>query len=108
MIRKATKLSYGSHWILKAKFYSSVYLLVIVDIICYFCYMTTLTIDVLNDKALNLLKDLELLKIIRVRKDKKVTNSSSENLITKYKGAMKAQPLSEIDKQLDDLRNEWQ
>lgn len=67
--------------------------------------MTTLTIDVLNDKALNLLKDLELLKIIRVRKDKKVTNSVSENLITKYKGAMKAQPLSEIDKQLDDLRN---
>jgi len=70
--------------------------------------MTTLTIDVLNDKALNLLKDLELLKIIRVRKDNKVVNSNSENLITKYKGAMTAQPLSEIDKQLDDLRNEWE
>ncbi|HMI01416.1 MAG TPA: hypothetical protein VK541_02990 [Pedobacter sp.] len=70
--------------------------------------MTTLTIDVLNDKALNLLKDLELLKIIRVRKDKKVVNSSSENLITKYKGAMTTQPLREIDKQLDDLRKEWE
>jgi len=33
--------------------------------------MTTLTIDVLNENALNLLKDLELLKIIRVRKDER-------------------------------------
>jgi len=70
--------------------------------------MTTLTIDVLNDKALNLLKDLELLKIIRVRKDKKAVNSGSENLIAKYKGAMTRQPLREIDKQLDDLRSEWE
>lgn len=70
--------------------------------------MTTLTIDILNDKALNLLKDLESLKIIRVRKDKKVVNSGSKNLISKYKGAMTAQPLDEIDKQLDNLRNEWE
>lgn len=70
--------------------------------------MTTLTIDVLNDKALKLLKDLELLKIIRVRKDNKVVNVNSEKLIAKYKGAMTKQPLSEIDKQLDDLRKEWE
>ena len=70
--------------------------------------MTTLTIDVLNENALNLLKDLEMLKIIRVRKDNKVLNTNSENLITKYKGAMTPQPLDEIDKQLDGLRNEWE
>ena len=70
--------------------------------------MTTLTIDVLNDKALNLLKDLELLKIIRVRKDKNIVNPSSGNLISKYKGAMTAQPISEVDKQLDDLGKEWE
>jgi len=68
--------------------------------------MTTLTIDDLNDKALNLLKDLELLKIIRVRKDNKAVNPDSENLIAKYKGAMTSQPLSEIDKQLNELRSE--
>ena len=33
--------------------------------------MTTLKVDVLNENALNLLKDLELLKIIRVRKDER-------------------------------------
>jgi len=69
--------------------------------------MRTLTIDVLNDNALNLLRELERLNIIRVRKDNKVFNVSSENLITKYKGSMTAQPLSEIDRQLDDLRNRW-
>lgn len=78
------------------------------EIFVIFVIMTTLTIDVLNDKALNLLKDLELLKIIRVRKEKKEVKSGSENLISKYKGAMTAQPLDEIDKQVDDLRNEWE
>ncbi|WP_134090828.1 hypothetical protein [Olivibacter sp. XZL3] len=70
--------------------------------------MRTLTIDVLNDKAMNLLKDLEQLEIIRVRRDKKITPTDSGNLIAKYKGAMKAQSMDEVDKQLEDLRNEWQ
>ena len=70
--------------------------------------MTTLTIDVLNNDALNLLKDLELLKIIRVRIDKGVVEVTAKNLIAKYKGAMTRQPLTEIDNQLDQMRNEWE
>ena len=70
--------------------------------------MTTLTIDVLNDDALNLLKDLELLKIIRVRIDKGVVEVTAKNLISKYKGAMTRQRLTEIDNQLDQMRNEWE
>ena len=66
--------------------------------------MTTLTIDILDEKALNLIKDLETLKIIRVRKDKDVV---AKDLISKYKGAMSPQPQNEIDKQINDLRNEW-
>jgi len=50
--------------------------------------MTTLTIEVLNNRALNLIKELELLKIIRVRKDNMSLDSHSENLVAKYKGAM--------------------
>jgi len=70
--------------------------------------MTTLTIDVLNNDALNLLKDLELLKIIRVRIDKGVVEVTAKNLISKYKGAMTRQRLTEIDNQLDQMRNEWE
>lgn len=73
-----------------------------------FVIMRTVTLDILNDKALNLLKDLELLKIIRVRWDKEPVNSASDNLVSKYKGAMTRQPKHEIDKQLSDLRNEWE
>lgn len=69
--------------------------------------MTTVTIDILNEKALNLLQDLELLKLIRLRKGKEESNISGINLIAKYKGAMTRQPINEIDQQLKDLRNEW-
>ena len=39
--------------------------------------MKTVTLDILNDHAFNLLKDLEKLKVIRLRKD----NSSKKNAI---------------------------
>jgi len=68
--------------------------------------MQTVTIDILNTKVVRLLQDLELMQLIRLRKDKmKTTNLNIE--ISKYKGAMTKQPLSEIDKQLSELRNEW-
>ncbi|MCF8292403.1 MAG: hypothetical protein K9I70_01215 [Chitinophagaceae bacterium] len=69
--------------------------------------MQTVTIDILNTKVVRLLQDLELMQLIRLRKDKmKTTNLNIE--ISKYKGAMTKQPLSEIDKQLSELRNEWE
>lgn len=70
--------------------------------------MTTVTIDILSEKALNLLKDLELLNVIRVRKGKIISGTDKEDLIKKYKGAMTKQSVSNIEKQLDDLRNEWE
>jgi hypothetical protein len=70
--------------------------------------MRTITLDILNDKALSLLKDLELLKVIRLRKDSNTSNVSSNDLISKYKGAMKKQPISDVDDQLNSIRNEWE
>lgn len=43
--------------------------------------MKTVTLDILNDHAFNLLKDLEKLKVIRLRKD----NSSKKNAIDSKK-----------------------
>ncbi|WP_316846183.1 hypothetical protein [Pedobacter psychrodurus] len=70
--------------------------------------MRTITLDILNDKALNLLKDLELLKVIRLRKDSNTSNVLSNDLIAKYKGTMQKQPISEVDEQLNNIRNEWE
>ena len=69
--------------------------------------MRTVTIDIINEKALNILQDLELLKLIRLRKYKIKQKPPLANW-AKYKGAMSKQPLGDIDKQLNELRNEWE
>ena len=69
--------------------------------------MRTITIDIINEKALNLLKELELLKLIRLHGGKQGQKSAVTDW-TKYKGAMSKQPVKEIDQQLNELRNEWE
>lgn len=68
--------------------------------------MQTITIDIINEKALKLLQELELLKLIRVRKGKEDTSASID--WSKYKGAMTRQPLDEVDDLLTKLREEWE
>ncbi|HRO46194.1 hypothetical protein [Agriterribacter sp.] len=68
--------------------------------------MQTVTIDILNNKAIKLLQDLELLQLIRMRKDK-TQSTTTVNWTAKYKGAMTKQSLTDIDNQLNELRNEW-
>jgi hypothetical protein len=65
--------------------------------------MQTLTIDIINTKALRLLKDMEQQKLIHVRKDKK--EPAAINWAAKYKGAMTKQPLTDIANQINELRN---
>lgn len=67
----------------------------------------TLTIDILNDKAVKLIQDMELRKLIRVRKEKN-QQEGAVNWAAKYKGAMQKQPLNEVDNQLNDLRGSWE
>ncbi len=69
--------------------------------------METITIDILNSKAVRLLQDLELLQLIRVRKEK-TQPSVQINWTAKYKGAMSKQPLGDIDDQLNELRGAWE
>lgn len=69
--------------------------------------MKTITIDIINEKVLKLLHELELLQLIRVRK-KESQPYAEINWNTKYKGAMTQQSLNEIDAQLNSLRNEWE
>lgn len=69
--------------------------------------MQTVTIDIINKKALKLLQDLELLQLIRLRKETPLQKKSVIN-ITKYKGAMTKQNLKEVDYQLNQLRNGWE
>ena len=60
--------------------------------------MQTLTIDIINEKAIRLLQDLELLKLIRIRKEQQPSVADVE--AAKYKGAVTKQPLTDVDNQL--------
>ena len=69
--------------------------------------MQTLTIDIINDKAIKLIKELEILNLIRVRKEKS-QKKKIVNWVSKYKGSIDKQKPEEIDNQLNDLRNSWE
>ncbi len=69
--------------------------------------MQTVTIDIINEKAIRLLQDLELLQLIRLRKEK-TEIKTSVNTFSKYKGIMSKQNVSAIDNQLNELRNGWE
>lgn len=69
--------------------------------------MQTLTIDIINDKAVKLIQDMELLNLIRIRKEKAHIRKTI-NWVAKYKGAMQKQGLDEVDDQLNDLRQSWE
>ena len=68
--------------------------------------MRTVIIDIINEKVINLLRDLELLKLIRLRKDQSEQIAKIDWL--HYKGAMTKQPLDSVDQQLNELRSEWE
>ncbi|MFI5136730.1 MAG: hypothetical protein ACHQIM_02805 [Sphingobacteriales bacterium] len=69
--------------------------------------METITLDLLDDNALNLLKDMEARKIIRIQDNKEKPKALKTNLAAKYSGAMAKQSLEDINKQLKELRDEW-
>ncbi|MDZ7776976.1 MAG: hypothetical protein U5L09_15870 [Bacteroidales bacterium] len=68
--------------------------------------MKTIEIDILNEKALKLLQELEHLQLIRVRRKKTLKDEAAT--MAKYKGAMQKQPLNEVDNQLNELRSSWE
>jgi hypothetical protein len=66
--------------------------------------MQTITLDILDDNALNLLWDLETLNVIRLHGVKEDSHTRSINAIKSYKGLMTKQPLEEIEQQSDKSR----
>ncbi len=68
-------------------------------------HMQTITIEILNEKALAILKDLELQHMIRLQQIDPTVYKSAQ--IKSFKGAMKKQLISDVDNQLNELRNEW-
>jgi hypothetical protein len=67
--------------------------------------MQTITLDFLDDNALNLLKNLEAMNVIRLHDVKENRRTHSKDAIKSYAGLMTKQPLDEIAQQLRDFRS---
>ncbi len=68
--------------------------------------MKTVTIEIIDDKVIKLLQNLEFLQLIRLKKDK--SQSISIKLTKKYKGSISKQSSVDIEAQLAELRNGWE
>ena len=66
----------------------------------------TVTVDIIHEKALNLLKNLEGMQLIRLR-ESEVKQIPSINW-SKYKGAVTKQPIEDIELQIKELREAWE
>lgn len=69
--------------------------------------MKTVTLDILNEKALNLLKDLELLNLIKFRKEKKEVAPSKIKLSDKYRGIISKEQGQDLKLHIKQMRSEW-
>jgi hypothetical protein len=69
--------------------------------------MRTVTIDIIDEKALRLLHDLELLKLIKMHRAEPAHQTDVRDW-SRYKGAMTKQPVADLDRQLNELRNVWE
>ncbi len=69
--------------------------------------MKTVTIDIINDKALNLLKELEALNLIRLLyKEEGVASSSKKP--SDFKGIISPELADQLQEQVRQSRNQWE
>ena len=67
----------------------------------------TITVELLRDDALDLIRQLEKLSILRVKKDK--TKKDTKTKISQLRGTLKTGlTVDEIDIELKNLRDEWE
>ena len=64
----------------------------------------TIVVDIINENALRLLRDLELRHLIKIHKKENKQIETKPSL----KGRMSNQSLTEIDSQFNELRNGWE
>jgi len=65
--------------------------------------MESVIVELRNDKALQLLKDLEVLEILRIRKSEEKRVSP----LSKYKGIITGEASKDLIAHVEQIRNEW-
>ena len=68
--------------------------------------MRTVTVELRNNNALRLLKDLELANIIRVLD--KSEKKEKPKLSSRLRGSISTERAKQLNEQLNEMRNEWE
>ena len=69
-------------------------------------YMTTATVEIKNNIALDLLQYLESIGMLRMLNTKPVV--AGQKLSEKFSGSLSKESVSEMQKELNGMRNEWE
>ncbi len=69
--------------------------------------METITVEIINRKALSLLKDLEDLNLIRIQNHKEPL-PVKEKLSQRFAGKLSVQTGNELEEHVSKSRNEWE
>lgn len=67
--------------------------------------MRTITIEIVNDIALQFLHNLENMKIIKLLKDNTTTK---QKLSERFSGCISKEKTEELQQELNKMRNEWE
>lgn len=70
--------------------------------------MQTVTVELLNEYALNLLKDMEMLKLIRVRKEIKETETATTKTMAGLWNTISDATAKSLHHQTEQSRREWE
>jgi len=68
--------------------------------------MKTIIVEIKNDIAMSLLRNLESMQILRVVEDKTVTRK--QKLSEKFSGCLSEDRANELQKELTQMRSEWE
>ena len=66
------------------------------------------TVELLNDHALNLLRELEQMSIIRFLKTEKDVSVQPQKQKSRFAGRISAATAEKLHLQLNEMREEWQ
>jgi hypothetical protein len=78
--------------------------------VLYYCYFMTVTIDLVDSGALNLLWDMERLNLIRVNPPEKTAVMPNGRLSERFAGALRlsAETYAAFQNALDEGRSAWE
>jgi HAMP domain-containing protein len=69
--------------------------------------MGTAVIEIKNDVAYGFLHQLERINVLRIVSEQRSQNGNGQKLSERFAGALSSERVDELQKELNEMRNEW-